>query len=160
MCTCLKCGSQNGFGFEEPFPKYGDQFIRYCKHCQENTTQTMILTKNVAKELHKKEVERELKQSIIDYCKKYGFICRFLYESVIVTTPISSWQFQYHEGRKTLRHESTVKINFATGDFAKTHEQFHNRKMTNEEVIDYIFAHDKFRERQVKSKTKKREEIR
>lgn len=69
MCTCLKCGSQNGFGFEEPFPKYGDQFIRYCKHCQENTTQTMILTKNVAKELHKKEVERELKQSIIDYCK-------------------------------------------------------------------------------------------
>ncbi|MBR5109725.1 MAG: hypothetical protein IK099_05980 [Clostridia bacterium] len=37
---------------------------------------------------------------------------------------ISSWQFQYHESRKTLRHESTVKINFETGDYAKTHEQF------------------------------------
>lgn len=80
---------------------------------------------------------------ITDYCNKYGFACRFLYESVIVTTPVSSWQFAYHENKKTLRHESTTKINFATGDYAFTHEQFRDQKMTFEEVIDYIAVHDK-----------------
>lgn len=145
LCTCLKCGGQNHLNFEEPYPKYGDQFIRCCKHCEADTPQTMSLTKKVATELRKKAAEEELKQSIIDYSGKYGFTCRFLYESVIITTPISSWQFQYHESRKTLRHESTVKINFETGDYAKTHEQFRDRKMTCEEVIDYIAEHDKWR---------------
>ena len=101
-------------------PLYGDQFIRCCKHCEADTPQTMSLTRKVATELRKKAAEEELKRSIIDYSGKYGFTCRFLYESVIITTPISIWQFQYHESRKTLRHESTVKINFETGDYAKT----------------------------------------
>lgn len=51
----------------------------------------------------------------------------------------------FYNSRKTLRHESTVKINFETGDYAKTHEQFRDRKMTCEEVIDYIAEHDKWR---------------
>ncbi len=105
----------------------------------------MALTRKVATELRKLASEEELKQSIIDYCKKYNFTCRFLYESVIITTPISSWQFQYHDSSKTLWHESTVKINFETGDYAKTHEQFRDRKMTCEEVIDYIAEHDRWR---------------
>ena len=87
----------------------------------------------------------------ITRCQQYGFQCRFLYESVIITTPISSWQFGYHESRKTLRHESTVKINFETGDYAKTHEQFRERKMTCLEVIDYIAEHDKWRQEQQKA---------
>ena len=143
MCTCLKCGGQNNLRFDEPYPQYGEQFVRYCRHCGEDTAQTMTLTKKVATELRKQKAEEELQQSIIDYCKKYGFTCRFLYESVIITTPISSWQFAYHESKKTLRHESTTKINFDTGDYAFTHEQFRDKKMSCEEVIDYIAGHDK-----------------
>lgn len=135
MCTCLKCGGQNNMSFDEPYPQYGEQFVRYCRHCGEDTAQTMTLTKKVATELRKQKAEEELQQSIIDYCKKHGFTCRFLYESVIVTTPISSWQFAYHESKKTLRHESTTKINFDTGDYAFTHEQFRDKKMSCEEVI-------------------------
>lgn len=143
MCTCLKCGGQNHLQFEEPYPQYGEQFVRYCRHCEEDTAQTMALTKKVATELRKQKAEEELQQSIIDCCNKYGFTCRFLFESVIITTPISSWQFAYHESKKTLRHESTTKINFDTGDYAFTHEQFRNKKMSCEEVIDYIAGHDK-----------------
>ena len=143
LCTCLKCGGQNHLCFDEPYPQYGEQFVRYCRHCDEDTTQTMALTKKVETELRKQKAEEELQQSIIDCCKKHGFTCRFLFESVIITTPISSWQFAYHESKKTLRHESTTKINFDTGDFAFTHEQFRNKKMSCEEVIDYIAGHDK-----------------
>lgn len=151
ICTCLKCGGQNHLHFDEPYPKYGDQFIRFCKHCGAESPQTMAMTRKVATELRKQAAEDTLKQSIIDYCQKYDFTCRFLYESVIITTPVSSWQFQYHSSRKTLRHESTVKVNFETGEYAKTHEQFRNRKMTCEEVIDYIAAHDEWRAKQQSS---------
>ena len=143
MCICQKCGEQNNLCFDEPYPQYGEQFVYFCKHCEAETVQTMVLTKKVATELRKQKAEQELRQSIIDCCQKYGFTCRFLYESVIITTPISSWQFAYHENRITLRHESTTKINFKTGDYAKTHEQFRSRKMIFEEVIDYIAKHDK-----------------
>lgn len=99
MCACQKCGEHNNLCFYEPYPQYGGQFIRYCKHCGAETAQTMVLTKKVATELRKQKAEQELKQSITDYCQKYGFTCWFLYESVIVTTPISSWQFAYHENK-------------------------------------------------------------
>lgn len=148
MCTCLNCGGRNHLRFDEPYPQYGDEFIRFCNHCGTDTTQTMVLTKKIATQLRKLKAENERKQSIIDCCQKYGFTCRFLFESVIITTPMSSWQFQYHDSRKTLRHESTIKINFETGDIAKTHEQFRDRKMTCEEVIDYIAEHDAWRAQQ------------
>ncbi|MBR1457150.1 MAG: hypothetical protein IJ594_08360 [Oscillospiraceae bacterium] len=148
ICTCLLCGGQNHLSFEEPYPQFGQQLVRFCRHCGKDTPQTMTMTRKIAAELRKKKAEEDLKQSIVSYCQKYGFTCRFLYESVIITTPVSSWQFPYHAPRKTLRHESTVKINFATGDYAKTHEQFSNRKMTCEEVIDYIAAHDEWRQRE------------
>lgn len=139
LCICQKCGNQNQLRFDEPYPKYGESFVRPCIHCGEDTTQTMLLTKKVATELRKQETEESLKASIRACCDRYGFSCRFLYESVIVITPISSWQFQYHGSKKTLRHES--KIN----NGIKTHEQFRDRKMTNEEVIKYIAAHDEWR---------------
>lgn len=106
------------------------------------------LTKKTLSEMRRNQAESDLKQSITDYCAQYGFHCRFLYESVIITTPIADWSFGYHERLKTLRHESTTKINFKTGDYAKTHEQFANRKMTCFEVIDYIAAHDQWRQKQ------------
>ena len=148
MCTCLKCGLQANYPFHEPYPQYGEQFVPTCKYCKEDTTQTMTLTKKVEKELRKQQAEANLRSSIIDYCKKYGFSVRFLYESVIITTPVSTWQFLYHDDKKTLYHESTVKINFKTGDYANMHVQFRDRKMTNEEVIDYIAAHDEWRQKE------------
>ncbi len=146
MCCCLKCAEQFQIHFSEPYPKYGEQFIRHCRHCGEDTVHTLVLTKKMASELHREEEEKQLKNRITARCEQHGFTCRFLYESVIITTPISSWQFAYHDPKKTLRHESTVKINFKTGDYAKTHEQFREQKMTCEEVIDYIAAHDKWRQ--------------
>ena len=41
-----------------------------------------------------------------------------------------------------------IRQNFETGDIAKTHEQFRDRKMTCEEVIDYIAEHDAWRAQQ------------
>ena len=148
LCECLNCHNQHPVRFEEPFPKAGDVFEHVCKTCGCITKQTRVLTRKARAEMRTKEAERELRQSIVEKCESYGFQCRFLYESVIITTPISSWQFGYHSSRKTLRHESTVKINFETGDYAKTHEQFHDRKMSCAEVIDYIAAHDKWRQEQ------------
>ena len=150
MCICLKCKSNEQFNFDEPYPKYGDEFVRLCRYCQEDTPHTMALTKRIASQLRAEKEELELKETIIKYCESYGFTCRFLYRSVIITTSISSWQFDYHSTRKTLRHESTVKINLKTGNYAKTHEQFRNRKMSCEDVIDYIAKHDKWRQEQIK----------
>ncbi len=78
-------------------------------------------------------------------CNEKGFSCRFLYQSVIITTDLSDWCFDYHLSRITLYHESTIKINFTTGNYAKAHVQFRNRKMTIPEVIDYIAKHDLWR---------------
>lgn len=36
--------------------------------------------------------------------------------------------FDYHRPRKTLYHESTIKVNFVTGDYAKSHKQFKSEK--------------------------------
>ena len=91
--------------------------------------------------------EEALRQSILGQCAALGFQARFLYQSVIITTPISLWQFDYHSKLKTLRHESSVKVNFATGDPAFTHEQFRDRKMSIAEVIDYIATHDEWLQR-------------
>ena len=97
----------------------------------------MVLTKKIAADLRRQEEERQLQESIVRKCESYGLSCRFLYRLVIITTPVSSWQFDYHE--------STVKINFQTGDPAKVHVQF-SKKMSINEVIDYIAAHDKWKQ--------------
>ncbi len=54
-------------------------------------------------------------------------------------------------------YESTIKVNFKTGDYAKTHEQFRDRKMTCEEVIDYIARHEKWRAEQNEEAARKTE---
>lgn len=146
MYECSICGKRTNICFEEPYPQYGEEYLQFCKNCEKETPHIMSLTKNARRELQKQEEEQALRQTIIEKCENYGFSCRFLFESVIITTPISSWQFQYHDELKTLRHESTIKINFQTGNYAKTHEQFRERKMTCEEVIDYIAAHDRLRQ--------------
>jgi hypothetical protein len=104
-----------------------------------------VLTRKAAAELRRQEAERQLRQSITDKCTELGFTCRFYYQSVIISTPVCDWNFDYHQPRITLYHESTVKINFQTGDYAKCHVQFKDRKIKPLEVIDYIAAHDQWR---------------
>lgn len=145
MCTCLQCKGNNNIQFVESIPQYGSVFLHYCKYCKEQTEHTLNATKKMLSKLRKTTEEEERQKSIRRYCQRYGFSCRFLYESVIITTQVSKWQFQYNKDLKTLRHESTVKINFDNGHYAKTHEQFRDRKMSCKEVIDYIAAHDKWR---------------
>ena len=86
-----------------------------------------------------------MRNSIVAKCNQHGFKCRFLYQSVIIATPISDWSFDYHTSRITLYHESTEKINRETGNYAKSHVQFRNKKITPVEVIDYIVGHDAWR---------------
>lgn len=149
-CTCLTCGSKKQIQFyAEPYPEYGEKFFGVCPVCKVETQMTRALTKKVAAELRKRQEEADLHQSIIQRCEFYGFQYRFLYQSVIVTTPLSNWCFDYHQSRKTLYHESTVKVNFETGNYAKSHVQFRNRKMSSLEVIDYIADHDKWRQSQL-----------
>ena len=148
LCECLKCKNRQAFYFDDPFPAVGDTFELLCKVCGVKTSHSRVLTRKAKAEARAEQEEQALRQSIRDHCEHYGFQCRFLYESLFITTPISSWQFGYHDKMKTLRHESTVKVNFKTGDYARTHEQFKNRKMTCLEVIDYIAEHDKWRREQ------------
>lgn len=151
LCECLRCHKHETIAFkEEPFPEAGETIEYSCKGCGQKTFYTRVLTRKAMSELRVKQQEEALRQTIRDACMKYGFQHRFLYESVIISTPVSSWQFNYKSSKKTLRHESTVKINFETGNYAKTHEQFRDRKISCEDLIDYIAAHDKWRMHQVK----------
>jgi len=148
LCECMACHTRQQYAFDEPYPDIGESFLRQCNHCCQMTPHFRVLTRKAMAELRAKEEEATLRQGIAKKCEQMGFTCRFVYESVIVSTPISSWQFDYHRRLKTLRHESTVKWNFKTGDPAFTHEQFRDRKMSNDEVIDYIAAHDAWRAKQ------------
>lgn len=150
LCECLNCHGQQTLCFSESFPSVGNVFERFCKTCSEITPHTRVLTRKAKAEIQAAQDEQALRNTIINRCADYGFDCRFLYESVIITTPISSWQFGYHESRKTLRHENSIhKVNFETGNYVKTHEQFRDRKMSCTEIIDYIAAHDKWRQEQI-----------
>ena len=104
-----------------------------------------VLTRKAAAELRRRQAEADLRRSILDRCAEHGFQCRFLYQSVIITTPLSDWCFDYHTVKKTLYHESTIKIHFATGDYAKAHVQFRDRRKSPIEVIDYIAGHDSWK---------------
>lgn len=141
-CECLKCGRKAQIAFQsEPYPEIGEAFVRFCPSCAAETQMQRVLNKKAAAELRRRQEEADLCQSILDRCTEYGFRCRFLYQSVIITTPLSDWCFDYHAPKKTLYHESTTKINFATGDYAKAHLQFRDRRMTPIEVIGYIADH-------------------
>ena len=106
------------------------------------TDEPPVLTRKMKVRLRREAEEERLKEGIRKRCILYGMSCKFYLESVIVCSPVAKWQFAYHDRLKTLWHESTVKINFETGDYAAMHNQFRNRRLTCEEVIDYIARHD------------------
>lgn len=144
-CECLHCGRKRQVAFTQPYPQFGETFLAHCTACDSDTAHTRVLTKKTASELRAAADENALRQSIADKCTEKGFQCRFLYRSVVITTHLADWCFDYHEARITLYHESTIKINFNTGDQAKAHVQFRERKMKPLDVIEYIAAHDAWR---------------
>ena len=145
-CECLKCGRKAQIAFQSaPYPEIGEAFVRFCPSCSEETQMQRVLTWKAAAELRRRQAEADLRQSILARCAEHGFQCRFLYQSVIIATPLSDWCFDYHTPKKTLYHESTTKINFTTGDYAKAHVQIRDRHMSPIEVIDYIAVHDSWR---------------
>lgn len=144
-CKCLNCGRKRQFAFTPPYPQFRETFLRHCAACDSDTVHTRVLTKKTASELRAAAHENALRQSIIDKCTEKGFQCRFLHQSVIVTTHLADWCFDYHEVRITLYHESTIKVNLKTGDYAKAHVQFREQKMKPLDVIEYIAAHDAWR---------------
>ena len=143
---CLICGKKTQIAFStEPYPKYGELFRHFCSTCEADTDHTRTLTKKTASQIRKNQAEHRLREEIITLCKAKDFSCRFLHQSVIVTTDLSDWCFDYHQSKITLYHESTTKINFATGNYAKSHVQFRNRKISISEVIEYIASHEIWR---------------
>ena len=148
LCECQVCKLQHNVLFPAaPYPEFREPFDALCKCCQSTTPHQRVLTRKTLSELRRNQAENELKKSIEDECAKHGFRCRFLYESVIITTHLADWCFDYHQKEVTLYHESTIKINFETGEYCKAHCQFRNRKMTPMQVISYIAAHEVWREK-------------
>ena len=143
-CECLSCHSKQQLGFNEPYPEYGDQFAYFCKLCGKESIFSRVLTRKAQSELRRKQDEADLQSGICEYCKSYGFECRFYLESVIINTPVSMWSFNYHEKEKVLRHENRRPVHDDMGGYVKTHEQF-RRKASWKEIIDYIYRHDQWR---------------
>lgn len=151
LCECTVCKKQCNLNFkEEPFPLLGDAFLYQCSNCGTVTQFQRVATRKAVSEIRAIENERALKCAIEKACAQLGFTCSFIYQSVIIKTPISHWKFDYHTSRKTLWHESTYKINLETGEPAFSHKQFNNKKMSWQEVIAYIYSHDQWRAKQTK----------
>ena len=143
--VCTACGRKMQIAFPQgPYPEYGDRFFHFCPLCEEETEHTRTMTRKTAAQQRRVQEEQQRREEIITLCEREGFSCHFLHQSVIITTDLSDWCFDYHQSRITLYHESTTKINFATVNYAKAHVQFRNRKMTIPEVIDYIANHDRW----------------
>ena len=135
VCECLNCGLKKTRQFkEEPYPEYGEVFVAHCKVCDSD------------------------QKSISDQCARHGFTCRFLYQSVIITTPLADWCFDYHEKYKTLYHENTPNTKYLTGHYVKAHTQFNGKKMTVSAVIEYIASHEGWRAEQRSKTTKEKSE--
>ena len=144
VCECLNCGLKKTRQFkEEPYPEYGEVFVEHRK---------------VSDELRRRQEKEDLKKSISDQCARHGFTCRFLYQSVIITTPLADWCFDYHEKYKTLYHENTPNTKYLTGHYVKAHTQFKGKKMTVSAVIEYIASHEGWRAEQRSKTTKEKSE--
>ena len=148
-CECMSCGVRRTIAFrEEPYPKPKATFLYPCPTCGQKTNHCRVMTRETRAEWKRERQEEELRDSIVRKCEELGIRCRFLYQSVIVTTPLADWCFDYHQSLISLYHESTIKRKVRTGDVAKSHLQFAKRKMKPLDVIDYIAAHHAWRSEQ------------
>lgn len=154
LCECSVCKNQYTLWFDqEPFPILGDSFPRQCLNCGKATPFQRVATRKARSELRAIEEEWALREAISAECRRRGFTCTFLYQSVIIQTAVAHWKFDYHVARKTLWHESTYQVNFETGIPAVRHKQFEERKISWQEVISYIDRHDQWKAKQQKKKS-------
>lgn len=131
LCECSVCRKRYNVNFsDEPFPLPEDIFTYLCPFCGVPTPFQRAATRKALSEIRAIKEERALKEAIEADCKQRGFVCSFIYQSVIIKTPTSSWRFDYHTSGKTLWYESTYKLNFETGNRAFHHKQFENKKMS------------------------------
>lgn len=146
LCQCSVCKKQYTLLFDrEPFPLLGDTFPRHCPGCGKEAPFQRVATRKARSELRAVEEERALREAIRAECARRGFACEFLYQSVVIRTPAAHWKFDYHTAQKTLWHESTYRVNLATGVPAARHKQFDGRKISWQEVISYIDRHDRWK---------------
>lgn len=146
LCECSVCKNQYTLYFDtEPFPILGDSFPRQCSNCGGETPFQRVATRKAQSELRAIREEQALRAAISEECRRRGFMCRFLYRSVVIQTPAAHWKFDYHTAKKTLWHESTYPVNLETGAPAARHKQFEGRKLSWREVISYIDRHDQWR---------------
>ena len=147
-CKCLVCRVRSTLCFrEEPFPEIGQEFLYPCRLCGRETCHTRTMSRKAAAELRRRQREEDLRGAIALRCEEHGFTYRFLYQSVIISTGLADWCFDYHQSRMTLYHQSVFPINRETGEYAKSHCQFRGRRMKAPEVVDYIAAHEDWRAR-------------
>jgi len=146
-CECVECRNKTQIQFKNEckYPKLGEIFTSYCKCCGGMCDFTRTMTKKALSELRRIHEEQALKDKIQSLCDYYGYACKFVFQSVVITTPIASWSFDYHKSKVTLHHESSVKINWETGLYARTHVQFREKNMNFEEILAYIHSHDTWR---------------
>lgn len=146
LCECSACKKQYALRFDqEPFPILGETFSRQCPGCGIETPFQRAATRKARSELRAIEEERALREAISAECGRRGFSCEFLYQSAVIRTPVAHWKFDYHMARKTLWHESTYRVNLETGVPAVRHKQFEEKKLSWQEVIDYIDRHDRWK---------------
>ncbi len=163
---CKVCHTQHLIAFRQQYiPNLSKPFETVCPTCKQITIHKHVPTKKTKSSFprqkmnhqHEQKMPRKqgksytckedkpwLRRALANKCKEYGFTYRFLYRSIIVTTPLADWCFDYHLPRITLYHESTAKINFETGNYAKSHVQFRDRKMNPLTVIDFIATHEEW----------------
>lgn len=142
-CICQSCQTHQQFGFDNDTSlSISQEFYAYCKTCCSEKLFRRVLTKKVLAEQKRIEQEAQLRDSLAKLCESHGLSCRFLYQSILIKTPLAEWQFDYHASTITLYHESRFKRDPQTGDYMKFHCQFRNRKITPAEAIKYIVKHD------------------
>ena len=84
LCECSACKNQYTLWFDqEPFPILGDSFPRQCLNCGKATPFQRVATRKARSELRAIEEERALREAISAECRRRGFTCTFLYQSVV-----------------------------------------------------------------------------
>lgn len=142
-CICQNCQTEIQHGFDiDSIPELDSCFQLFCPECGSDQIFKYKKTRKVLAEQRRIEEEEKLKNKIRGLAESYGFKYNFIFQSVTVTTPCSSWRFDYHKKIIHLMHESTYKYNLLTGNEAFWHRQL-DQKMTIEEVFKYIDNHDK-----------------
>lgn len=86
-CMCSECGYITQVTFTNyEYPQLGVQFESYCRQCEADTGFVRVPTRKALAEQKRQYEEQVIQKKIKDLCEQYGFGCRFVYQSVVITT--------------------------------------------------------------------------